>query len=184
MGEDESLERKHLHDQSERVKDYDAIRSTKRQLSGENLKSASDLIDISVQLLKETKADEKTGFRTQYVMTRKNVGTNFFNRKEDPNGNRLYVMVRDLNKLGMDQTEGLIVEYAKLSPTQEIISRGHWTLPRSGHLAQEQFLWDLKSKDQDWEIIDELTSSLKNNLEIYGKRMYIEEDEYKKKIGE
>jgi hypothetical protein len=175
MGEDELPEPKYPAYSSDMRDHYDTMRGALRELTLENLKSAGNLIDISMRLVSAKKVDAKTGFRTAYVTTRKILGG-----KSDLHENRFYVMIRDLKAKDEvpDLTKGLAVRYIKTRPNLEPISQGLYTLPRDTRFAEDQYLESLKSKDQDWEIVEELAQDLKTNYEVYRSRMYIEEDQY------
>lgn len=167
----------------DQIMDYDAILSTQRELSPENIKSAGDLIEISMQILKLQEIDKKNGFKSAFIMTRKITGNNFLTRKVDANGNRFYVLIRDL-KAGdefSDNTKGLIVDYKKVGPNLEPISEGMWSLPRDRRFAEDRYLWDMKDKKEDWKIVDELVQDLKVNEKVYKKAMFIEEELYNKR---
>lgn len=165
----------------DQIMDYDAILRTQRELTPENFATAAKLVDLSMAIVKQQKPDPKTGFKTAYLMTRKITGTNFLNRKVDSNGNRFYVMVRDFNGPYMDNTKGLIVSYTKTGPDLEQISHGQWELPRSSELVNDQYLNSMRSKNEDWSVINELVSDLEANSKAYKKGMLIDEETYKKR---
>lgn len=172
------------HPRADQLMDYDAILSTRRELTPENLASVGDLIDVSMQILQSESIDKKTGFKTSYLMTRKITGGNFFNRRVNSNGNRFYVMVRDLtagNEFA-DKTDGLIVEYIKTGPNLEPISDGMWSLPKSRDFTKDdRYLSSVSDKNEDWALIVELTNDLKVNHKVYKKAMRIEEGIFNKR---
>jgi hypothetical protein len=163
------------------------VASTQRELTPENLQVTAELVDTSMKVLGGMKIDEKTGFKTAYVMTRKITGTNFFNKRIDTSQPRFYVMIRDLDAdsrqlrtVNDGYAWGLIIEYKKTGPNLEPMGEGTLSLPRSGDLVQDQYLGDLRSKNQDWKIIQELTTDLKQNLKLNKGGMNIEEKLYNK----
>jgi hypothetical protein len=174
---------------SDQMMDYDAILSTQRELTPENLKTAADLVDTAMKVLEGSKTDEKTGFKTAYVMTRKITGTNFLNKKVDTSQPRFYIMIRDLDADGNDlktankgYTWGLIVHFKKTGPNLEPISEQSISLPRDGDLAKDEHLWDLRDKKQDWDVIQELTTDLKQNLKLNKGGMYIDQQLFDKRV--
>jgi hypothetical protein len=167
-------------------KEYDGVwitRENQRNLTPEELQTVSDLVDVSMQLLKGKKIDKQTGFKTAYVMTRKVTGNNWLDRKADPSGSRFYIMLRDL-KAGdkyANLTDGLIISFIKTGPNLQPISRRTWSLPRDRSFVEDKNLdVALTSKRQDWEIVRELTEDLKANNKLYKSEMSIEENSYEK----
>ncbi|MBL7036543.1 hypothetical protein ISR94_01670 [Candidatus Microgenomates bacterium] len=168
----------------DQVMDYDAILSTRRELTPENLTSIGDLIDVSMEILQEEGTDKKTGFRTAYLMTRKITSSNFFNKKSVAGGNRFYVMIRDL-KAGNEfanKIDGLIIHCKKVGHNLEPISEEQWSLPRSRQFTKnDRYLSSVSGKDEDWKLIDELTNDLKVNKKVYKKAINIEKDLFDKR---
>lgn len=174
---------------ADQMMDYDAILSTQRELTPANLTVVKELVDSAMKVLEGRPIDKKTGFRTAYLMTRRVSGTNFLNKKVDTSQPRFYVMIRDLDADGRQLrtvnegfTWGLVVHFKKTGPNLEPIDEQSFSLPRSGQLAEEQFLWDLSGKDQNWDVIQELTSDLKQNLKLNKSGMYIDEQLFNKRV--
>jgi hypothetical protein len=164
--------------------DRDGLLSDQHELTPANLKSAGDLIETSMQILRNVPIDQKTGFRTVYTMTSKITGSNFLNRKVDANGSRFYVKISDVkpkDPLLSNQKDGLIVEYKKVGPNLEPIAEGMWTLPRDRRFAEDRYLLSLRDKDKDWSLVAELTNDLKMNAKVYKKAMLIDEATYSKR---
>ncbi len=164
----------------DQMMDKDAFIKTKRELTPENLESATRLIKIAIKLTQPQKPDEKTGFKTVYLITKKITGTNILNRKVDPNGEKFIVMIRDFNKPRSDNTDGLFISYKKVGINRKSINSDSWTLPRSHLLANNQYLSSLKGKGEDWSLIDELVNELETNFKFNKKSMFTEKDIYEK----
>jgi hypothetical protein len=179
MGENESSKSEDPQHHSG-VMGYDEALRSKRELTPENLDTAADLIDVSMQILKSAKIDGKTGIRTAFVMTRKMTGSNFLNRQSDPNGDRFYVKIIDL-KAGdkfPNLTKDLIIHYRKTHPGLAPISEDSWNLPRDKKFAKDTYLWDLRGGKLDWTVINELTQDLKTNYKFHKRSMFITEEQY------
>jgi hypothetical protein len=130
-----------------------------------------------MKIVSTKKVDKETGFRTAFVTTRKIIDGN-----ADPNGNRFYVMIRDLKAVDefSGSSRGLAVRYIKTGPNLEPISKGLWRLPRDSKFAEDPYLESLKSKNQDWQIVDELAQDLRTNHNTYKSRIFIDKDQYEK----